>query len=186
MNALAPSLPSTQSTAFNPETTQSSIQATTMQIEAYLMQLSDVQQRWQKWLSEMQRATANRDLDKLNKLQQSADGLNQELRDLTANRQQMISEARQNGQPVRSLRGIAERLPAWGRPRFRAAFNTARNQIEQLQRMHIATWVLVNQSVHYFQEINMLFSYGAIRNDVYELPHSNPLEGGGQLLDASL
>ena len=157
-----------------------------MQIEAYLMQLSDVQQRWQKWLSEMQRATANRDLDKLNKLQQSAEGLNQELRDLTANRQQMIDEARQSGQPVRSLRGIAERLPAWGRPRFRAAFNTARNQIEQLQRMHIATWVLVNQSVHYFQEINMLFSYGAIRNDVYDLPHSNPLEGGGQLLDASL
>lgn len=157
-----------------------------MRIEAYLLQLNQVQRRWHRWLSDMQLAATQRQAERLGELQLASQSLNDELREVSELRLQMIEQARLEGWPVRNLRSIAERLPAWNRPRFRASVNAARTQIEQLRRLHIATWVVLNQCFQYYDQMAMLITYGAVRHDVYEMPRSSLMESGGQLLDASL
>lgn len=165
---------------------QLSPQGITMRLEAYLLQLSDVRRRWQEWLTEMQSAAVAHDSTKLDSLHTQSKRLNDELREVVESRQRMIDEAREAGWQVRTLRNLAERLPAWNRPKFRAAFMAARNQLELLRRLHIATWVFMNQTSQHFQEITLLMSHGSLCQSVYECEHSQPLEGGGQLLDSSL
>jgi hypothetical protein len=163
-----------------------SAQTITMRLEAYLLQLTDVQKRWQRWLSSTLNAATNMDTDRLLVLQAEADTLGNELAEISQHRQQMLSEAQQSGWQARTLTSLAQRLPAWNRPKFRAAFSAARNQLEQLKRLHLATWVMLNQSAQHYQEMTMLLTLGTTQQDVYGMDYSKSRDGGGQLLDTSV
>lgn len=159
----------------------------TMRLETYLLQLSEVQQRWHDLLIQMQRAAQVREMMQLQQMQAKADLIHAEMQELAQRRSEMIGEASEAGWRVSSLRAIAERLPAWNRPRFRAAFNAARNQGDQLRRLHIATWVLLHQTAQHYQDVSLIFMQGSTRRDVYDFgqPKSNDMSGG-QLLNEAL
>lgn len=163
-----------------------SAQAVTLRLEAYLVQLGEVHRLWQSWLSNTQKAATAIDTDQLVALQSVAGELGKELENIRDSRQRMLTEARQSGWPAKSLLSLAEKLPAWNRPSFRAAFSTARNRLEQIRRLHVATWVMLNQSAQHYQEMTMLLTLGTTHRDVYETDGSRLRDGGGQLLDASL
>ena len=159
----------------------------TMRLETYLLQLSEVQQRWHNLLIQMQRAAQLREMMQLQDLQAEANQIHGEMQELGQRRSEMIGEARELGWRVSSLRAIAEALPAWNRPRFRAAFNAARNQGDQLRRLHIATWVLLHQTAQHYQDVSLIFMQGSTRRDVYDFGQtaSNDISGG-QLLNEAL
>lgn len=159
----------------------------TMRLETYLLQLSEVHGRWQSVLTQMQRAAQLRETLELQKLEAEVLQVQAEMQELVDRRKEMIEEARQSGWRVSSLRGVAERLPAWNRPRFRAAFNAAKNQCEQLRRIYVATWVLLHQTAQHYQDISLIFMQGSSRRDVYEFSSSSTSDmSGGQLLNEAL
>lgn len=157
-----------------------------MRLETYLLQLSEIQLRWIDCLSHMQRAAQLQDLGNLEKLQSTVELLRVEMQEQIDRRGEMISEGQQAGLRVASLRGLAERLPAWSRPRFRAAFMAVKNQADQLRRMHIATWVLLHQTQQHLQDVSLIFTQGSARRDVYECGTTTSAETGGHLLNTSL
>lgn len=157
-----------------------------MRLEAYLIQLSELQRRWLQWLKETQRAANGFDTDRLLALQIEAKELGQELVQICDSRQQMLSDSQHGGWPARTLGSLAERLPAWNRPQFRAAFTKARNQLQQLKRLHISTWVMLNQSAQHYQDMTMLLTLGTTHHDVYGMDLCKSRDGGGQLLDTSI
>ncbi|MFO0941118.1 MAG: hypothetical protein U0930_10150 [Pirellulales bacterium] len=159
----------------------------TMRLETYLLQLSEVQQRWHDLLIQMQRAAQLREMIELQEMHSKADLIHGEMQELAQRRSEMIQEARESGWRVSSLRAIAEYLPAWNRPRFRSAFNTARNQGDQLRRLHIATWVLLHQTAQHYQDVSLIFMQGSTRRDVYDFGQSSNNDmSGGQLLNEAL
>ncbi len=159
----------------------------TMRLETYLLQLSEVHSRWQSVLTQMQRAAQLREPLELQKLEAEVLQVQAEMQELVDRRKEIIEEARQSGWRVSSLRGVAERLPAWNRPRFRGAFNAAKNQCEQLRRIYVATWVLLHQTAQHYQDISLIFMQGSSRRDVYEFSSSSPSDmSGGQLLNEAL
>jgi hypothetical protein len=163
-----------------------SAQVIAARLESYLIELSDMHQRWQNWLSSTQNAAVNVDTDRLLALQVQSEALWAELTEICTTREKMLKAAQESGWQARTLRSLAERLPAWNRPKFRAAFSIARNQMEQLKRLHIATWVLLSQSAQHCQEMTMLLTLGTTQQDVYGIDICTTRDGGGQLLDTSL
>jgi hypothetical protein len=159
-------------------------QAMALRLESYLMQLSDVNRRLSGWLDRTQSAALKNQPDQLMGLQQEADTLMKDVREIVTSRQQILSSAQQAGWRVTSLGALARQLPIWKRPRFRAAFESAKQQLQQLRRLHVATWLLLGQSANYCHEVTTLLMSGTTKTDVYFA--NGPRETGGQLLDAQL
>lgn len=156
----------------------------TFRLESYLVQLADVNRRWSDWLAGSELAAVSRDSRKLLALQPEAEVLFQELQQVIVNRQRLLDDARQSGLPHSDLTSLARRLPAWDKPSLRSSLMAARQQLANLRRLHVATWVLLSQLLHFYQESMQLLMLGYPPH-VY---HSGlQVEtGGGRLLDQSL
>jgi|688.fasta_scaffold00671_42 hypothetical protein len=159
-------------------------QTLTMRLEAYLLQLTDWNQRWQEWLTSTESAVVLNQANQLLTLQDSGQQLIENLRSITADRESILASASQSGWSASNLATLARQLPIWQRPRFRDSFEKAKRQLQHLRRLHIASWVLLGQSANYCQEVTQLLTSGSTRQDVY-LENSS-YDTGGQLLDAQL
>ncbi len=156
----------------------------TFRLEAYLLQLADVNQRWTQWLSRGELAVASNNRGELAEFESQATGLIGELADMLESRQQLLDDAKQIGLSYADLHSLARSLPAWGRPRLRAAVALASQQLSNLRRLHVATWLLIHQRLQLYRDSIALMMVGTTQQAVY-LP-TQSMEGGGQLLDASL
>ena len=67
---------------------------------------------------------------------------------------------------------------------MRASFEMARQQLDQLRRLHVAAWVTLNQSATFYNDTTRLLMCGSARQDVYLT--DGPPQTGGQLLDTNL
>lgn len=157
----------------------------TMRLEAYLMQLSDVNRRWADWLALSEQAAIKLDLDDLNTLAGGCQSLMSELQEMLSNRNQLLLDAASAGLPNTNLQAMARALPAWQRPSMRRAVLAAKMQLANLRRLHAAAWVLIHESATFYAGCLMLFSQGESQQHVY-VPTRDADTGGGQLLDANL
>lgn len=153
-------------------------------LETYLLQLSDLNQRWQHWLNSTESAVVLNEVNQLVALQGAGQQLIENLREVTADRESILESARQAGWPASNLSVLARQLPVWQRPRFRDSFENAKRQLQHLRRLHIAAWVLLGQSASFCQQITQLISSGSTRQDVYL--ENSASDSGGQLLDEQL
>ena len=156
----------------------------TFRLESYLVQLADINRRWSDWLAGSELAAVSRDSRRLLALQPEAESLVQELQQVIVNRQQLLDDARQSGLPHHDLTSLARRLPAWDKPSLRNSLMVARQQLANLRRLHVATWVLLSQLLHFYQESMQLLMLGYPPHVYHAGLHVET--GGGRLLDQSL
>ena len=162
------------------------INAITFRLESYLLQLSEINDRWAAWLARNEQTVLDLPAaEQLQSLNAQAAELMEELTAVTASRQQILDDAAQLGLPAADLHTLAKSLPAWKRPRLRGAISTAKRQLANLRRLHVATWVLISHKLQFYRDSMALMMLGTIRQDVY-LQTRDTDTGGGQLLDASL
>lgn len=156
----------------------------TVRLEAYLVRLSEISRRWSEWLGENELAAIANEHRPLQALQPVAEQLFLELKQVIIERQQLLDGARQCGLPHNDLTSLAHCLPAWNKPSLRSSLMAARQQLANLRRLHVATWVMLNQALQYYQGALQLLMVGNLPH-VY---HSHRYEetGGGRLLDQSL
>ena len=167
--------------------TEELVQSTSVRLETYLLQLRETQQGFRDWLTQLQNASSERNMDRIAELQSRANSLRQELSDLVETRGELILLAQQHGWRVQNLVGLAQRLPVWSKARFRQLFAQAKNQLEMLQRIHLAVWVMMNQSANHYSDLMRLLTEGEVRQDVYSLSATQLHDkSGGHLLDASI
>ncbi|QDV25675.1 flagellar export chaperone FlgN [Aureliella helgolandensis] len=159
----------------------------TLRLESYLARLSDVNHRWETWLSQGEQAIVASDHDRLQTLTPEAETLMRELQQLILVRQQLLDEAQQGGLPNSDLSSLARHLPAWQAPSaaLRQSLRKAKKQLSNLRRLHAATWVLLSQSAQYYGDMMQILMQGSARKDVY-LQSAGSDTGGGMLLDTSL
>ncbi len=159
----------------------------TFRLESYLVQLADVNRRWTDWLTGSEQAAVSQNSQGLLALQPEADSLLQELKQVIADRQHLLDDARQSGLPHSDLTSLARHLPAWDKPSLRSSLLAARQQLANLRRLHVATWVLLSQLQHFCQESMHLLMAG-YQPHVYNSGHfaRRTDTDGGRLLDQSL
>lgn len=156
----------------------------TFRLESYLLQLADINRRWSQWLASIELATVSRDPQSLSSLEPSASALFAELKQVVANREQLLVDAQASGLPHSDLSALARHLPAWRKAAFRASLLQARVQLSNLRRLHVATWVFISQAVSFYADSMQLLMAGA-QPHVY-LQSGNKDTTGGRLLDANL
>lgn len=159
----------------------------TFRIESYLVQLADVNRRWTDWLAGSELAAIGQNSQALLALQPEAESLLHELKQVIVDRQHLLDDARQSGLPYSDLTSLARRLPAWDKPSLRSSLLVARQQLANLRRLHVATWVLLSQLQHFYQESMQLLMVG-YQPYVYNPGHParRTDTDGGRLLDQSL
>ncbi len=156
----------------------------TFRLESYLMQLSDINRRWMQWLTEHESSAVSRNTMQLLAMEGSAQSLFGELAQIVADREQLLADAKLIGLDCSDLSSLARKLPAWEKPTLRNSLATARAQISNLQRLHVATWVVISQAGRFYGESMHLLLIGN-HPHVYTDDRAGDL-GGGRLLDASL
>lgn len=160
------------------------INSITFRLESYLLQLSDVNQRWTEWLGRGELAVVTGDKSGLHRFESQAAGLVNELAEMIGSRNHLLEDAKMLGLPHVDLHSLARALPAWERPRIRAAVSSAQQQLANLRRLHVATWILLHQRLQVYRDSLALLMVGTTKQSVYVATPA--LDGGGQLLDASL
>ncbi len=156
----------------------------TARLEAYLVRLSEIGGRWSEWLAGNELAAIDDDYRPLQALQPEAEALFLELKQVMLDRQQLLDDARQCGLPHNDLSALAQGLPAWNKPSLRTSLMSARQQLASLRRLHVATWVMLNQAMQYYEGALQLLMVGNLPH-VYHSPRYDDA-GGGRLLDQSL
>jgi hypothetical protein len=156
----------------------------TFRLESYLLQLSEINRRWSEWLQRGETAAITGNIAELKAFETQASELTAELSEIVQSRQNLLVDAQGIGLPSNDLHSLARSLPAWQRPRLRASIAAARQQLSDLRRLHAASWILLNQRLQLYRDSISLMMLGTSKQSVY-LP-GQPLDGGGQLLDASL
>ncbi len=156
----------------------------TFRLESYLLQLSEINRRWLEWLSRGEAAAITGNIAELTEFESQATGLTAELSEIVKSRQNLLMDAQGIGLPSSDLHCLARSLPAWQRPRLRASIVAARQQLSDLRRLHAASWILLNQRLQLYRDSISLMMLGSSQQPVYLSRHA--LDGGGQLLDASL
>lgn len=157
----------------------------TLRLEAYLMQLSGVNERWTQWLEEKERAVLKLDASRIESLTADSQRLMDELREMLSSRSAILEDANSAGFAATDLQRLAKQLPAWERTTLRNAVRSARAQLANLRRLHAAAWVLIHESAQYYAGTMSLLVQG--RNGQHVYVSSPGLDtGGGQLLDANL
>jgi len=156
----------------------------TFRLESYLLQLSEINRRWSEWLSRGEAAAITGNVAELTAFQNQANELTAELSEIVESRQNLLGDAQGIGLPHSDLQSLARSLPAWQRPRLRASMAVARQQLSDLRRLHAASWILLNQRLQLYRDSISLMMLGTSQQAVYLPRHA--LDGGGQLLDASL
>ncbi len=161
----------------------------TFRLESYLIQLSDVNRRWTAWLASSEQAAVSQDRAQLLALQGQAEGLFGELRQIITDRQLILDDAQQRGWSCPDLTTLAGRLSAGGKPGLRSSLSIARQHLANLRRLHIATWVLLNQAWQHCTDTLQLLMVGN-QPHVYQSHSHRPGKiadsDGGRLLDATL
>lgn len=156
----------------------------TARLESYLTRLSATNHRWATWLNGNELAAAGSSQLPLQALQPEAEALFEELKLVIADRQQLLDDARQSGLPYSDLTSLAQRLPAWSRPSLRHSLMVARQELASLRRLHVATWVMLNQALQFYQGSLQLLMVGSLPHVYHSQRHDEV--GGGRLLDQSL
>lgn len=157
-----------------------------VQLESYMTDLDDITQRWQAWLeeSESQSRPTLLESEATERFRLEGSALIDEFKRLVTLREQLLAEAHHLGWRGTTLRTLGEWLPNFNPMWVRSAFETARQNLEQLRRLHVATWVALRQSADYCQDTLEIVMSGGIRSDV-TIDRRQP-DSGGQLLDTSL
>ncbi len=171
----------------------------TFRLETYLIQLADINRRWTTWLIDCELGALKRDYRPMqpqglldhrhaishdNPLASTANSLFAELQQVVEDRQQILIDARQAGFVAADLTALARLLPAWDKPALRQSLLAARSQLANLRRLHVASWVLISQAFHFYNDTLQMLMVGSTPY-VYQHGRQTDL-GGGRLLDASL
>jgi hypothetical protein len=157
----------------------------TLRLEAYLLQLSLVTQRWTEWLRGQEQAAAKLDLDRLQALHGEAQRMLNDLMEMRSLRQSVLDDALQVGLPATNLQTLARRLPAWRKGSFRATVRDARLQLANLRRVHMAAWVFIHQLTQFYAETLAVLGDGSQANAAY-IRSAAVDTSGGNLLDRDL
>lgn len=156
----------------------------TARLESYLARLSQVNRRWSEWLGGNELAAVDNDQRPIQALEPEAELLFEELKQVIVDRQQLLDDARHSGLPHSDLTALAQRLPAWNSSNLRDSLMAARQQLASLRRLHVATWVMLNQAMQHYQGSLQLLMVGNLPHVYHSHQHSET--GGGRLLDQSL
>jgi hypothetical protein len=161
------------------------VQRITFRLESYLLQLADINRRWTAWLSKNEQAIILQDAQLLETLAPSAAGLLEDLNQAMSDRQNLLNDAREAGWNCASLRELARQLPAWRKSTLRTAVAAAQQQLSNLRRLHVATWVLISQAFNLVDGTLRLMMVGHAQQHVY-LSGNTTETSGGRLLDTNL
>lgn len=161
------------------------IASLTFRLESYLLQLTDINQRWTQWLTDTELTIAKSDSQQLTEVSATSEALMAELRELLDGRARLLADANATGLEVSDIATLAQRLPAWNKAGLRESVRYARSQVNNLRRLHAATWVMLSQMLHHYGDMMKILMLGHAKTDVY-LKDARTEMGGGQLLDASL
>ena len=171
----------------------------TFRLETYLVQLADINRRWTVWLNDCELGVLERsnprqqpsgllvngeEAPENHPLGSTAKSLFAELQQVIEDRKQILADARQAGLVAVDLTELARLLPAWDKPALRQSLLVARSQMANLRRLHVATWVLISQAFHFYNDTLQMLMVGSTPH-VYQHGRQTDL-GGGRLLDASL
>jgi hypothetical protein len=153
-------------------------------IEGYLLNLSSMQQQWAHWLQRADRFGQPVPIDGVTEFQQQGHALLEEMAEMIARRELLLTEARQSGMPAGSLSALVDWLPPGSREHLQPSLRQVRQRLEQLSRIHIAAWVTLRESADFCHDSLLLMMCGQTRADI--TIDQSPPETGGQLLDADL
>lgn len=160
------------------------VNSITFRLESYLLQLSEINQRWSEWLTRNELAVFGSDRRMMHEIEVEGLELMRELSGVLTGRQQILDDANATGIQADDLHSLARRLPAWNRSTFRGTVFNAKQQLANLRRLHVAIWVLITQRLYMVRDSKAILMCGTVSRDVYT--NNNMDLGGGQLLDASL
>lgn len=156
----------------------------TFRLETYLVQLGEIHQRWSTWLHDIEKAVMGIDEQKLQAMTSTASGLMEELKEILAVRESLLSDARESGMKAPDLATMARGLPGWKTTKLRRAIAEAKAQLNHLRRIHFSTWVVLHQTVQHYSHITRMLTHGRAQPDVYtDTRHAD--NQGGRLLNAS-
>ena len=157
------------------------------QIHSYLTQLDETCSRWSGWLAINEDAALRQDPKTLNSLHSSASQLNEEIQSLVKDRAQILLQGSSGPKGnASSLTTLVRELPLELQSGLHKRIQRTRRQLANLQRLHLATWLLVHQNLQYLTDMFCILTHGReVTADVYtDQRHAD--RGGGQLLDKAL
>lgn len=159
-------------------------QALVNHVEGYLQRLAEVHRRWSGWLTASEQAAVAGRPQELLALEPQAHSLFGELQQLTAGRQELLDHAQHLGWVAPDLSSLVELLPARERRGLNESLWLARLQLANLRRLHLAAWVLINQTLHYCNDSLQLLTVGNTPHVYQATPRCDT--SGGRLLDTCL
>lgn len=154
-------------------------------LESYLTQLMSICGRWTAWITEQEQAAVLGNYRRLEELTTAADGVLAEIQELHRVRQTLLDDAKVAGWPSTDLYTLAQALPSWANRAQRERVRTAKRQMDQLRRLHLAIWVLISHCERFASETMLLLCHGRMEASVYSAT-GNADTSGGHLLDAQI
>lgn len=158
------------------------MQAFNVRLEDYFNHLMQLCTTWSEWIAGQEQATVGADFSRLNELTHSADQLLAHIRGLHTEREEILSDAKEQGLQVATLQDLAKTLPDWSTPSGRERIRSAQRHIEHLRRLHLAIWVLISHCERFASETMQILSRGQMEASVYA-SSGKADTSGGQLLD---
>jgi len=134
------------------------------EIGSLLAELADVQSALLETLHEKRRILATNDHEALTSVAGREQKLIERLQACHNRRQQLLSNASEEGLPAESIRSLSGRLPAESRGRVQASIREAADRSRLLQHQSLTNWVLVQRTLlHLSQMIEIIATGGRSR-----------------------
>lgn len=154
-------------------------------LDHYLDSALEILSNWGQWLADHERHVLESDAASLAAHAGTAQDLHGELAQLSQRRAELLERARASGFVCASLKQLAQALPQWREPQFRARVRNVERCMANLRRLNTAAWMLVNQCSRVVDETLLLMTSGSTLQSVYiDVPHADT--GGGQILDTEV
>lgn len=157
----------------------------TKQLEGYFTDLGSTVAQWEDWLNQQQKAVVEANLETLQSLNESSQGLLSQLEEFVAKRKQLLSEAAAVGLRSNDLKGLAKKLTQVSGISLEELAMRAQLHMNHLKRLHVATWVLLFESSQLLAGTMSVLLEGQSTKHVYQ-DSSLSDTGGGQLIDTDI
>lgn len=154
-------------------------------LDNYLDSALEILSKWGQWLSEHERHVLESGPEALLAHAAGAEQLHGELVELSERRSELLALAHAAGFECSTLKQLAQTLPQWHQPEFRARVKSVERSMANLRRLSTAAWLLVNQCSRVVNEAMLLMTQGSTMQSVYvAVPHADT--SGGQILDTEM
>lgn len=151
----------------------------------WLDQFSEVLERWESILNDIQEAYLLGDYQKISELCPQGELVHQQVQDCKQERQQLLSRATEFGYRAASLRELSVQLDGLWPALWTLRIGKLEHQLNRIQQLSMGLWVTAFQSKSYVSELLLILSTGKAEAATYSPGESHSLEGGFLINEAA-